>query len=376
MKEIFNKLKAYPLIILFFTFLFSFAIFDALWPKRPFSELENRTLAQNPRINIADIASNKWMVDYEKYTKDQIMLRDSWIDIKSRCEGLLLKTENNGVWYGKENMLMQKFVSINNSQLEKNTQFISDFAARHEGLISVMLVPSASVVYNDRLPFAAPAADEDLALDKTFATLSDSGAKVYDLRKSFSEHKSQELYFRNDHHWNTNGAYLAYSEYAKQNSLELFDKSAHKAEKIEGFYGTNYSKSRYQNAVPDDIYFYDLPYTIDIHKMDVANTITTLPLYDKTKWETRDKYGAYLQGNNGYSTIKGSGKGSVLIVKDSYANSFIPFLCENYANIGIVDLRDTKLSLDELIASEGYDSVLFLYNFQTFSQDNNIWKIK
>ncbi|MEG0763112.1 MAG: DHHW family protein [Oscillospiraceae bacterium] len=376
LKQFYDKLKAYPVILMFFVFLFSFAVFDAIYPKRAFSELENRPLAQNPPINFADIATNKWMIDYEKYVKDQIIFRDSWIDIKSRCEGMVLKTENNGVWYGKDNMLFQKLISINNKQLLKNTKFLSDFALQHEGMVSVMIVPSASLIYNDKLPFAAPMADENAALDEIFSELTNNNATVYDLRKTFTAHKDDGLYFRNDHHWNANGAYLAYSEYAAHNNLVLFDMQNHKVNKIEKFYGTNYSKSRYPKAVADDILFYELPYTIDIHKLDAANTVTNMPIYNEEKWQTRDKYGAYLQGNNGYSTINGSGSGNVLIVKDSYANSFIPFLTENYAKIGIVDLRDTKMSIDELISKEKYEKVLFLYNFETFSEDNNIWKIK
>lgn len=42
------------------------------------------------------------------------------------------------------------------------------------------------------------------------------------------------------------------------------------------------------------------------------------------KFNTRDKYAAFLDGNNGYSVIEGDGEGSILVVKDSYANSFNP----------------------------------------------------
>ena len=43
----------------------------------------------------------------------------------------------------------------------------------------------------------------------------------------------------------------------------------------------------------------------------------------------------FLDGNNGYSVIEGNGTGSILVVKDSYANSFIPYLTANYAKIGV-----------------------------------------
>ncbi|MEG0877353.1 MAG: DHHW family protein [Oscillospiraceae bacterium] len=372
-----DSIKKYPVVYLFFVFLFCFAILDAMWPKRQTSELENRELAQYPTITLEGVVSNKWMQSYEKYIKDQIVFRDEWIDIKSRCENMLLKTENNGVWFGKkDNVLFQKFISVTDKQLRDNTKFLSDFAARHPNMVSTMIVPSASLVWQDKLPFAAPVVNEGAYIDTMFKSLQDAGANVIDLRKAFEEHKDEQLYYRNDHHWTSDGAYIAYEEFAKSQKLVPFDKGNYKANVQEGFYGTNYSKSRYQMAVADSITWYDIPNTLTVHKMDAADTKTEMSIYNTEKWKTRDKYGAFLNGNNGYSTIKGSGQGSILIVKDSYANCFVPYLVDNYADIGIIDLRDTNAKLDQLIADEGYEHVLFLYNFQTFSSDTNLWKIK
>ena len=82
-----------------------------------------------------------------------------------------------------------------------------------------------------------------------------------------------------------------------------------------------------------------------------------------------DKYAMFLHGNNGLSRIEGDGTGRILVIKDSYANCFIPFLTANYAKIGVVDLRNYNLSIDDLMESEGYDQVLILYNFQSFKSD-------
>ena len=99
---------------------------------------------------------------------------------------------------------------------------------------------------------------------------------------------------------------------------------------------------------------------------------TTENIVNMQKFNTRDKYAAFLDGNNGYSTIEGRGTGSILVVKDSYANSFVPYLTENYAKIGVVDFRNFKYGLDSTIEKEGYDEVLVLYNFQTFIADTNL----
>ena len=75
------------------------------------------------------------------------------------------------------------------------------------------------------------------------------------------------------------------------------------------------------------------------------------------------------RGNNGYSEIKGDGDGSVLVIKDSYANSFIPYLTADYEKIGVVDYRMNLDKIDAIMEKGGYDRVLFLYSFDAFSED-------
>ena len=43
-RNLWQELKKFPIVLLFLAFLFCFSILDALWPKREFSELENRKL--------------------------------------------------------------------------------------------------------------------------------------------------------------------------------------------------------------------------------------------------------------------------------------------------------------------------------------------
>ena len=47
----------------------------------------------------------------------------------------------------------------------------------------------------------------------------------------------------------------------------------------------------------------------------------------------------FLYGNNSYTTIQGSGKGKLLVIKDSYANCLVPYLAQHYAQIGVIDPR-------------------------------------
>ena len=100
----------------------------------------------------------------------------------------------------------------------------------------------------------------------------------------------------------------------------------------------------------------------------------TTGLYDLDKLAVYDKYAAFLHGNNGLSRVEGDGQGRILVIKDSYANSFVPFLTANYAQIDVVDLRNYNYGLDALIADNDYDQILVLYSFDSFKSDPYLYR--
>ena len=103
MKEKWASLKRYPVLVLFFFFIFSFMILDGLWPKRARSELERRDLEQFPKFSWSALFANEWTSDYAEYTKDQVVFRDGWIKLQSRSESLLFqKKEIGGALLGKK----------------------------------------------------------------------------------------------------------------------------------------------------------------------------------------------------------------------------------------------------------------------------------
>ena len=261
-------------------------------------------------------------------------------------------------------------------QLAKNVQAVSDFAAAHPGKVTFLLAPSASVIYPEELPAGAPMADENAMLDDIFTTVGQN-ASVLDLRPTFTadKNKNEYLYFKTDHHWTPNGAYRAYEQFCAMKGLTPFDRDTHESITVTDFQGTHYSATRLWNVENDEITYYPLKNEMTIYRITgeaAYEPETTENLINTMKFNTRDKYAAFLDGNNGYSVIEGDGEGSILVVKDSYANSFIPYLTANYGKIGVVDFRNFKYGLDSTIEQEGYDEVLILYNFQTFIADSNL----
>ncbi len=366
------------LLALFIFLLVGFSVLNLFWPKRDMSELENRKLAQIPAFSVKALLNGTWFGDLSEYVQDQVAFRDGLIDLESAFNNLVFaKTEEGGILLGKDGWMFTKLFDISDStqkQLDKNLQAVTSFASRHPGKVTFLLAPSASVIYPEMLPAGAPMVDENAMLDDIFAQVS-SAADVIDMRPVFTQQKEQYLYYKTDHHWTTQGAYLAYEQFCQLKGLSPFDTNAYQAESVPGFYGTHYSATRRWNVQPDTITYYPLdnPMTIfDIGAETEYTPRTTESMINTEKFGTRDKYAAFLDGNNGYSVIEGNGEGSILVVKDSYANCFVPFLTANYEKIGVVDLRNFSYGLDSTIESEGYDQILILYNFQTFIADNRV----
>ncbi len=374
MKEKLKELKQYPLLVLFFLFIFCFMIADGLWPKRAESDLERRDLAQFPKFSFSSLVKNEWTAKYGEYTKDQVIGRDSWLKAQSLCESLLFwKEEIGGAMIGKNDALFTKMFALTPTEeklLQKNTTLVQQFIEKFPGQVTFLLAPSSSVINAEELPANTPMLDENARLDTIFSTVGE--ASSLDLREPFTAAKDDvQLYYDTDHHWTSYGTYLAYQQFCQMRGLTPMEVSESDYTTVPGFYGTTYSKALYWKSKPDTIAYLDLPNAMTVWNVSPTFELTenfTATMYDKSKLETGDKYAMFLYGNNGYSTIEGDGEGSILVVKDSYANSFIPYLTANYARIGVIDPRGFGLSVADFAQQEGYDEVLLLFNFQSFKE--------
>ena len=374
----------YPVLILFSVFFVGMFLLDCVTPDRTVSELENTTLTQRPKVTAQILSSaglNRFFNDYTQYTKDQIPGRDAWISLQSFVEtALLQKTQSGGILLGDKGQMFDRtygLVSSEERTLPRNIAAVASLAARCPGKVYVMVAPAASSIYPERVPAHAPLLQEESYLSQIQAAVEQAGGVYLPLKDALSAHKDEYIYYRTDHHWTTQGAYYAYSELCSALGLEPFDRAAHTAVDVPDFYGTFYSRARTWNAQPDTLTYYDLDNPLTIYTVTGPGMPTegqTTGLYDLDKLDVYDKYAAFLHGNNGLSRVEGDGEGRILVIKDSYANSFVPFLTANYAQIDVVDLRNYNYGLDGLIAENGYEQILVLYSFDSFKSDPYLYR--
>jgi len=376
MSELKKTLRC-PCVVLFFALLAAVAVWDVLSPDAAMSELENRVLKQSPPLSAAMLVDNRWTKEYGEYVREQFVMRDGWLKTHSLLEQGLLKIELGGVWCARDGYLMAKTpydAADARRVAETNIKAICSLGEKHPGRVYVMLIPSASNILAGRLRFDPPRMDENALMDVAYRRLREAGIGAIDLRGDFRAHDESggQVYYRTDHHWTTDGgAFLAYSAYCRAVGRDATMPPANLRRNVGGFLGTNYAKSLQIGASPDDLVYYDFPNEISIekHAPDGSTYVERAPMMAFEKLLSYDKYGAFLHGNNGYSHIDGDGHGKVAVIKDSYGNSFVPFLTQNYKDIEIFDLRG-RPNLSELVDSDC--DILVLYSFSTFTQDTEL----
>ena len=239
-----------------------------------------------------------------------------------------------------------------------------------------MLTPTATKLLEEKLPKYAPNDDELEYINKIFSGLNDNIITInpYD---ALNQNKNEYIFYKTDHHWTSKGAYIAYTVMCE--SLGLTPSSIDEFDIINvtnSFYGSLSSKVGVKGKTVDSIDVY-VPKESDIVVNYVTEQKKSTSLFDSTFLDKKDKYEVFTGGNHPLINIKtlGDPTKKLLVIKDSYANCFLPFLTSHYGEINVVDLRYYYDDLDKLIENREITDVLFLYNANTFNTDDSILNI-
>lgn len=379
MKKAWLALKKYPLLFLFGLFITGYMVCDMCKYHTEYSEMENRMLAQRPSFTLSSFFDNTFSPKYENYVNDQFVLRDSWISLKSRVELVIGKTENNGIVYGEDGYMFEKYDRADEYRVDMNMRFLKEFFKQYPQPMTFSIVPNSYTLLGDKLPYGLHQLDQEAYIRELYGRIDEPQIQVLDLLPALREHRDEYIYYRTDHHWTTTGAYYAYCAYARSRGftpVRLEDVPGQT--EVDGFYGTYFSKAKLFNAVPDTITYYDIPLTeVTINGEPVDG------LYDLKKFSERDKYAALLYGNNGITVIKSKNNTDpaghptrIMVIKDSYANSFVPFLTYHYDEVYVIDLRSLPVKMSQLMGEVSFDDILILYNFMNLASDTNIARLR
>ncbi len=401
------KKTTWALFFVCLLILFGGTIASLATPEREYSVRENRELAGKPKFTEKKFFKGKFQKKYETYLSDQFFLRDRWVNLSGAIQAAEGKKEINGVYLGRDGYLVEKSLMddtltgdslTENSAMEKSpadgdeeksdqrqvqenveylSSFLNDMTKEYgEDHVSCLLIPSKAAAMPEKLPAFAEVSDYSGLTDALGKKLQNPEI-LMDLRDVMNAHQGEYIYYRTDHHWTTLGAYYAYQAWAERTGqAEARPLDSYERETVfDDFYGTTYNKAHVR--VPaDDVELFHSPGEegVTVRMDDGETEANSLYFYDEAK-KGFNRYNIFFSKNTFKIEIRTGAKTgkSLLVLKDSFANCFVPFLTEDYEQIVMIDYRYGKTAMGNIL--EQYDAitdVLVLFNTEKFMQNTKL----
>ncbi len=410
--------------LLFAGILMLFGFISCVDKNKTISEEENRKLAQRPPFSLKALFSGDLTVDFENYYSDNFPGRSFFISCNKKINsfftqfsagdkaGVVIKNDANEDDFGGEGVdLVEKEVTpepetttqpdnidekhesvvdgakddeisiknylivTKNSAMEifsYNETIVQNYAnlinktakAMPEGVKFYSLVAPTSAEFYGTEQYRSGQHSQYDAIKKIYEKLDDSILKV-DAYSPLNDHADQYIYFRTDHHWTARGAYYAYTGFCKKAGLTAPELSAFKTHNVEGFVGSFYrsTQSEVLKNNPDYVECFEL--LVEAENMvysnsSLTNGVKTHVVAPDTK--SSNKYLVFIAGDQPIEKITTSVKNGkkILILKESYGNAFVPFLCNNYEEVYVIDPRQVNMNLPQFVYDHGIQEVIAL----------------
>lgn len=371
MKKYQKRIKR-MLALLMPLFILLALVINIIVPDKDISFVENRSLQKFPEINKTSFVDGSFENKMSNWFGDQFVGRNGLIHLRYGVLKLMGQKKINDIYLcGKQ--LIEDTKLPNEKQLSRNLNAINAFTEKHSDVdTSFMLIPNAIYVQNKRLPYFLDENDQGKIMDSIYNTL-DSSVYSFDARKTLKKHSEEYLYYKSDHHWTSLGAFYTYQAWQKQQgnddvSLKDYDQYV----VSNNFRGTLANGSG-SFGIKDDI-------TIFVNK-NLSDYYVQEPkqknkgsIYDSSFLKTKDQYSVFLGGNKDIQRIElnNDSKRHLLLFKDSYANSFVQFIMNDYRSITIVDPRYYRDDIEKVMQEDLITDVMYLYNTNTFVEDTSL----
>lgn len=352
---------------IFFLTLTTFTLLTVFIPDKEYSESENRELTGKPQLNLETVTDGSFQEGIGEYLSDQFILRDDMIKLNTLVNKLLGAKNLNGAYSGKNGYYFEVVTDsdIDFQRHENNLLAINKFNEKYPEMeVNTILVPTSSYIYDEYMPEGAETYNGDKLFDSATSNL-DEGIFI-DIRDALESKKGNYLYYKTDHHWTSLGAYTAYVEFCKAKNITPLSFEDFGFEDVSTeFLGTLHSKNLDMGAICDTV-----SVAKKISQCKVTVNDETIKMYDYDKLSGKDKYLVFFGNNYGKTVIETECKNgkSLLVIKDSFANSLVPLLTPHYEKIIMIDQRYyTAKTFSNLVEEYNVTDTLFLYEITNLS---------
>ncbi len=328
----------------------------AFFPAPRYSVAEKRMLASFPTMSAGGIADGSVSEQTDRYATERAPFRLACRHVWGGAQLALLQGQSHGVLLCRDGSLSAR-ITLNEDILSRNLAALSRVRrALGDTPLTLAVAPTRIEARRDVLPALFDVQDSSTLLPTDTVT--------------FPHCRTDEAWYRTDHHWTTEGAYLAYVRLGEALGYTPFPRDAFAKEVVcEHFLGTSAARAGLPFIAPDHI-------TLWRHEGDESFIVTRSGtpaafsgFYDMAQITAGDPYAVFLGGNCGVLEIsegEADARDTLLVIRDSFAAPVLPFLARHYRIVAI-DPRYAAPALSTLAARA--DAALVLCGMQTIGND-------
>lgn len=395
-----KKSAKIKIILAVFVTILIFIIGLAFFARPTRSENEKRELTPFPTFTLESFLNGEYTAQISLWFSDTYPLREQMISANSAIQSLYgIKDEQvigggdaddiptgpadiefNPTDDGKGDTFEGTYINgdtayqlyfFNKQNSDSYVALINEFAAQVEGKAQVydMIVPlHYQIALSEETVKKYNASDCGEAIKYMYGNLS-GGIKSVDTLPNLIRHNDEYLYFRTDHHWTARGAYYAYLAFCKEKGIEPTPLEDYKQYKFDGFLGTFYANAKQPAAMKNNPDYVEAFVPIGTNREDVydsnGNYVDwySIVYSGADKYDAANKYLAFMGGDHPLTEIHNPKKtdgSSIVVIKESYGNAFVPFLVDSYEYVYVIDYRQWNGNLSDFVIEKGIDDVLFL----------------
>lgn len=400
----FNKKTDSVKILLFAVVMAFFFVVGLAFFLRPTeSQNEKRKLTEFPKFTVSGFLSGEWTSQVSLWYADTYPMREGMISANSSLESLygvkgeqvvvgdaaddiphtptdqeiVFNPTDDGGGERVQGMYVNgdtayQLYSFNQQNSDSYAALINKLASQVKGKANIydMIVPlHYQIALSRETADKFGASDCEAAINYMYGAMSDDITTV-DALSEMIAHNTEYLYYRADHHWTARGAYYAYVAFCNQTGktptpLSAYTETGH----VEGFLGTLYTSDKNKNPAA-------MEQNPDYIESFVPIGTNYLDEYDATgKWvdywaivnpKATSYRACFISGDKPLIKIhndKITDGSSIVVVKESFGNAFVPFLVDSYEYIYVIDYRhwsNNNNILSEFVIENNIDDVLFL----------------
>ncbi|MEE0931145.1 MAG: DHHW family protein [Acutalibacteraceae bacterium] len=194
-----------------------------------------------------------------------------------------------------------------------------------------------------------------------------------DVYSILGEKRNENLYYSTDKYWTPLGGYYAYTSIAKSLGVKAVDikelTSITLEQEFLGSHITATVSKETQNgnpkllSNPDKVTYYMLPDTVAVQALPQGGEeLVDMQYYNTEFNDEASPLDIYATKDCAYTVLTNSeiSKEKIAVVSDKFGYSIVPFLCENYNQVHLIDIDNFQRNLKNYLEENEITAVVFL----------------